>query len=128
MAGNELSLLTNVFEHQPHQYKVYRHGDGKHGEGCPPGWNAQIEEEVEQADVQPVVHGMCAAETSCPLPRRTGTESEIGREIEIGYEADKIAHRISYIYINIILGQKVLQQVVDAIMKGSGHHAYQRKA
>ena len=73
--------------------------------------------------MEQVVHQMGAAEAAGPLPGGTRTEREVGRKVEIGNEAQRVAGRVGYVFIEAgVAPEEKVDAVVERRSEGA-HHA-----
>ena len=110
-----------MFEYKPHHQEVRGDGDGKHAQWGQLSTEANPQEEVEQNNMQAVVHEMCAAEADAVLCRCFLLKGEVGRHIVVGKETDHVAHRIGYIDVDPMLEYPV-DDIVDC-GRGGAHHS-----
>ena len=58
-----------MFEDEPHEHEVRGYGDGEYGDRCQFATESDPEEEIEEHDMQQVVHQMRPAEAQSVLRR-----------------------------------------------------------
>ena len=75
-----------MFEDEPHEDEVRGYGDGEHGKGRQFAAEADPEEEVEEHDMQQVVHEVGPAEAQSVLRRSLLLKREVGREVVVHQE------------------------------------------
>ena len=112
---NRFFKLCAFAKHKPHEQKVYGHGDGKHRERCPIGRQTHPQKEVEQHDVEQIVHNMGPTHAPQLAPRGTGAEGEPGSEVKVEKETDQIAQGVGQID-----WQQGVECIVEAIMQCGG--------
>ena len=103
-----------MFEYEPYEHKVRGYGDGEHGNRCHLATESDPEEEVEEHDMQQVVHQMRPTESDAVLRRGLLLKREVGREVVVHQEAQHVADGIGHVHL-----YPVLQYPVDGIVDGS---------
>ena len=103
-----------MFEDESHEDEVGGYGDSEHGKGRQFAAEADPEEEVEEHDMQQIVHEVGPAEAQSVLRRSLLLKREVGREVVVHQEAQHVADGIGHVYL-----YPVLQYPVDGIVDGS---------
>ena len=103
-----------MFEDESHEDEVRGYGDGENGKGRQFAAEADPEEEVEEHDMQQIVHEVGPAEAQSVLRRSLLLKREVGREVVVHQEAQHVADGIGHVHL-----YPVLQYPVDGIVDGS---------
>ena len=102
-----------MFEDEPHEHEVRRHGDGEYGDRCQFATESDPEEEIEEHDMQQVIHQMRPAEAQSVLRRGLLLKREVGAQIVVHQKAYHVADGIGHVHL-----YPVLQYPIDGIVDG----------
>ena len=111
-----------MFEDEPHEHEIRGYGDGEYGDGRQLATESDPEEEVEEHDMQQVVHQMRPAEAQSILLRGLLLKREVGGQVVVHQETQHVADGIGHVHLN-----PVLQYPVDGIVDASRCGAHDTK-
>ena len=110
-----------MFEYESHEHEVRGYGDGEHGDGRQFPTESKPEEEVEEHDMQEIVHQVSPSESDAVLGRRLLVEGEMGREIVIHQKTEHVADGVGYVHVDPML-QNPVNRIMNARSCGT-HYA-----
>ena len=96
-----------MLEYEAHHEEVRWNSYGEYAEGCQLAAETNPKEEVEQNDVQAIIHEMGSAEAYAVLGRSLLLEGEMGGHVIIGEETDDVSDRIGHIDVDPVLEDPV---------------------
>ena len=107
LASYPIIIFLQFAEDETDQEEVRGDSDGEHSERGQFTTETKPKEEVEQYDMEAVVHEVGTAKANAVLGRGLLLEGEVGRHIVIGQETEYIANGISHIDVDPMLENPV---------------------